>query len=53
MIEYFVELLDPFQMYFINRFLGGVFLNYGTEVLKWSDAEPEDRTDPMIDVFPR
>jgi len=41
------------QMYLINRFLGGAFLNYGTEVLKWSDAEPEDRTDPMIDVFPR
>lgn len=41
------------QMYLINRFLGGVFLNYGSEVLKWSESEPEDRTDPMIDVFPR
>jgi hypothetical protein len=41
------------QMYLINRFLGGVFLNYGSEVLKWSEAEPEERTDPMIDVFPR
>ena len=40
------------QMYFINFFLGGVFLTYGTEVLKWSEAEPEDRTDPMVDVFP-
>ena len=41
------------QMYFINVFLGGVFLTYGTDVLKWSESEPEDRTDPMIDVFPR
>jgi hypothetical protein len=41
------------QMYLINKFLGGVFLNYGSEVLKWSESEPEDRTDPMIDVFPR
>ena len=41
------------QMYLINVFLGGVFLTYGTDVLKWSEAEPEDRTDPMIDVFPR
>ncbi len=41
------------QMYLINKFLGGVFLNYGSEVLKWSDADPEERTDPMIDVFPR
>ena len=41
------------QMYLINFFLGGVFLTYGTDVLKWSEAEPEDRTDPMVDVFPR
>lgn len=41
------------QMYLINTFLGGVFMTYGTDVLKWSESEPEDRTDPMIDVFPR
>lgn len=41
------------QIYFINVFLGGVFMDYGTEVLSWSDSDPEERTDPMIDVFPR
>ena len=41
------------QMYFVNMFLGGVFMTYGTDVLKWSEAEPGERTDPMIDVFPR
>ena len=41
------------QMYFLNVFLGGVFLTYGTEVIAWADANPEDRTDPLIEVFPR
>lgn len=41
------------QMYFINFFLGGVFMNYGTDVLRWSDADAESRTDPLIEVFPR
>ena len=40
-------------MYFLNVFLGGVFLTYGTEVIAWADANPEDRTDPLIEVFPR
>jgi hypothetical protein len=39
------------QMYLINAFLGGVFLTYGTDVLYWNEVE--DRTDPMIEVFPR
>lgn len=41
------------QMYMINAFLGGVFMAYGTDVLYWNEAEPEERTDPMIRVFPR
>ncbi len=41
------------QMYFINFFLGGAFLTYGTEVLNWTKADAEQRTDPMIEVFPR
>ena len=57
-IKYFVcDLLNLInaigQVYLINRFLGGVFLSYGHEVLKWSLSETENRTDPMIDVFPR
>ena len=41
------------QMFLINKFLGGVFMTYGTDVLKWSESEPEERTDPMYEVFPR
>lgn len=41
------------QMFFINKFLGGVFMDYGTKVLYFSDMEAEDRTDPLIEVFPR
>lgn len=41
------------QMYLINTFLGGVFLAYGTDVLYWNEAEPEERNDPMIEIFPR
>lgn len=28
-------------------------MTYGTEVLYWSDADPETRTDPLQEVFPR
>lgn len=28
-------------------------MNYGTQVLSWADMEPEERTDPLIEVFPR
>ena len=41
------------QMFLINKFLGGVFMTYGTDVINWSEADVEGRTDPMIDVFPR
>ena len=41
------------QMFFINTFLGGVFLDYGTQVLNWSEMDAEERTDPLIEVFPR
>merc|ERR1719270_1219415 len=41
------------QMFLINRFLGGVFMTYGTDVINWSESAAEQRTDPMIDVFPR
>lgn len=41
------------QMYFVNTFLGGVFMTYGTEVLNFMSMEDEDRSDPMMEVFPR
>merc|ERR1719508_634347 len=41
------------QMYFVNTFLGGVFMTYGTEVLNFMNMEDADRSDPMMEVFPR
>lgn len=42
-----------FQMYLVDAFLGGTFTSYGLDVLRYSEMEQNDRTDPMIKVFPR
>jgi hypothetical protein len=36
-----------------DKFLGGAFLNYGTDVINFSNMNQENRTDPMVAVFPR
>lgn len=36
-----------------DKFLGGAFLDYGTEVIRFSNMNQENRTDPMVLVFPR
>lgn len=41
------------QMYFIDFFLGYEFTTYGTDVVNFSELEPEDRGDPMHMVFPK
>ena len=44
------------QMFFINVFLGGVFMTYGTEVLNFINMDDDERMekgDPMMEVFPR
>jgi len=41
------------QISFTNRFLGGAFISYGTDVISYSEMNQEDRVDPMILVFPR
>ncbi|XP_071875257.1 innexin 3 [Bombus fervidus] len=41
------------NIFFIDMFLGGAFLSYGTDVLKFSNMNQEQRTDPMVEVFPR
>lgn len=41
------------NIFFIDTFLGGAFLSYGTDVIKFSNMNQEDRSDPMIEVFPR
>lgn len=37
----------------MDTFLGGAFLTYGTEVIKFSNMNQEQRYDPMIAIFPR
>lgn len=40
-------------MFLTNRFLGGEFWSYGSEVIQFLDQDPETRVDPMARVFPR
>jgi len=41
------------QVYLIDAFLGGVFVTYGFDVIKYTETDQEFRTDPMIKRFPR
>lgn len=41
------------QIYLIDAFLGGSFLTYGLDVIKYSQMNQEVRADPMIRIFPR
>lgn len=37
----------------VDKFLGGSFLRYGTDVIAYSNMNQENRSDPMIEIFPR
>ncbi|KAA0199460.1 hypothetical protein HAZT_HAZT007885 [Hyalella azteca] len=41
------------QMFLIDRFLGGAFLTFGLDVIRFMEDDQEIRVDPMIFVFPR
>ncbi|BES93293.1 unnamed protein product [Nesidiocoris tenuis] len=41
------------QIYFMDYFLDGEFSTYGSDVLKFTEMEPEEREDPMARVFPK
>ncbi|XP_003747343.1 innexin inx1-like [Galendromus occidentalis] len=41
------------QMFLMDTFLGGEFMNYGIKVLEFLNQDDEDRMDPMRFVFPR
>ncbi|XP_058454331.1 innexin inx3 [Malaya genurostris] len=41
------------NIFMVDKFLGGAFLTYGSDVLRFSDMDQENRSDPMIEVFPR
>ncbi len=47
----FINILG--QIYFMDFFLGGEFTEYGTNVLAQTELPPEERNDPMADVFPK
>ncbi|XP_037027425.1 innexin inx3 [Bradysia coprophila] len=54
---FFCELLNFVNVvgniFFVDKFLGGAFLTYGTDVVKFSNMNQENRSDPMVEVFPR
>lgn len=41
------------QIFFMDYFLEGEFSTYGSDVLRFTEMEPEDRADPMARVFPK
>lgn len=41
------------QIYFMDVFLDGEFRTYGTDVVRFTEMEPELRGDPMSRVFPK
>lgn len=41
------------QIYFVDYFLDGEFSTYGSDVLKFTEMEPDQRVDPMARVFPK
>lgn len=41
------------QIYFMDFFLDGEFSTYGSDVVKFTEMEPEERADPMARVFPK
>lgn len=41
------------QIYFMDFFLDGEFSTYGSEVVRFTEMEPEERGDPMARVFPK
>jgi innexin len=41
------------QIYFMDFFLDGEFSTYGSDVVRFTEMEPEERGDPMARVFPK
>lgn len=41
------------NIFFIDKFLNGAFVEFGTRVIQISDMDQEERDDPLIEVFPR
>ena len=41
------------NIWFTDYFLGHEFSTLGSKVLSYSDYDPEERSDPMSEIFPR
>ena len=41
------------QIFFMDFFLDGEFRTYGSDVLRFTEMEPEERIDPMSKIFPK
>ena len=41
------------QMFMLDKFFDGEFMNYGLEVIDFHQMDQEQRVDPMIRIFPR
>ena len=41
------------QIYLIDRLLAGEFSSYGLNVLRFALMDDEERTDPMVRIFPK
>lgn len=41
------------QIFFMDFFLDGEFSTYGSDVVRFTEMEPEERIDPMSKVFPK
>ncbi|KAJ8878185.1 hypothetical protein PR048_022653 [Dryococelus australis] len=41
------------QIFFMDFFLDGEFSTYGSDVVRFTEMEPEERGDPMARVFPK
>ncbi|KAK7603681.1 hypothetical protein V9T40_003680 [Parthenolecanium corni] len=54
---FFCELLNFINVFLnmiiIDTFLNGTFMTYGMEVIQFHSMDQENRTDPMIEIFPR
>ncbi|XP_059619292.1 innexin inx2 [Phlebotomus argentipes] len=50
----FLNLANVFgQIFFMDFFLDGEFSTYGSDVVRFTEMEPEERRDPMARVFPK
>merc|ERR1711892_690642 len=41
------------QIYLIDRMFGGEFTTYGIKVLQFINLDDEERSDPMVKIFPK